>query len=168
MYEATYSTSWDNLVKALTIAVYALLISLTVAFGLLVGDVLFTAVLIALYGSVLFFPYLWAPRGYTLSGDVVSVRRPLGEVKISIAQSAQRWDWTWWGLRLIGSGGLYGYFGIFTFKRIGRVRMYATSRHRLVLIRDAKGRKYLLSPDEPERFIQQTQTLFSTRATNFS
>jgi hypothetical protein len=131
--------------------------------GLVSNSLLFTATLIILFGSILSVIFLWAPRGYELHDNLVVVKRLIGDAKIALAQAASRWNWTWWGLRLFGSGGMYGYYGIFMFKGLGKVRMYATNRHKLVLVADVNGRKYLLSPDEPERFIQHTQTRFSTQ-----
>jgi len=167
MYEVIFSTSWDNLVKGVTTSIFLLLVSLISILGLSSDSLLLTIVLIIVFSSILLVPYLWMPRGYTVSDSIVTVKRPIGDVRISVAQVPLRWKWTWWGLRLFGSGGLYGYFGIFAFKGMGIVRMHATNRHKLVLIRDIEGRKYLLSPDEPERFIQQTQTPFPTQTTAF-
>jgi len=168
MYEDGYSASWDNLVKGVTTGVFALMVTVIAILGLVSNSLLFTAALITLFGSVLLVIFLWAPRGYELYDNLVVVRRPIGAAKIAIAQAASRWNWTWWGLRLFGSGGIYGYYGIFMFKGIGTVRMHATNRHKLVLVTDVNGRKHLLSPDDPERFIQQTQTRFSTQTTTFS
>lgn len=143
--------------KALTLAVVVLLLSVIGVLAVVVENSALTGLLTILFGSVLVLPYLWNPRAYVLSTDSVIVRRVLGDARIGIANEPKRWRWTWWGLRLWGSGGLYGYFGIFAFKGIGRVRMHATNRHNLVLIEDSMGRKYLLSPDEPEKFIQQAR-----------
>jgi len=126
-------------------------------------NLLFTAVLITLFGAVLLVTYLWAPRGYSLYDDLVVVKRPVGDAKIANTLEASRWRWTWWGIRLYGSNALFGYYGTFAFKGTGTVRMYATNRNNLVLITDVNGKKYLLSPDEPERFIEQTRTRLSTR-----
>jgi hypothetical protein len=168
MYDDRYSTSWDNLVKGTTTGVVALLVSLTVIFGLVSNSLLLKVALIILFGSILSVIFLWAPRGYTLIDNVVVIKRPIGDAKISIAQAASRWKWTWWGLRLFGSGGMYGYYGFFVFRGIGTVRMHATNRHKLVLVTDVNGTKYLLSPDEPERFIQQTKARFSAQTTTLS
>ena len=166
MYEEAYSASMDNLVKASTIGVFILLISLIAVLNLVSNSLLVTTGFILLFSVILFLPYLMVPRGYVVSGKTVVVKRPLGEVRIILAEAALRWKWTWWGLRLFGSGGLYGYYGFFIFKGLGMVRMCATNRHNLVLVRDVNGRKYLLSPDEPERFIQQTQTPYETWTTS--
>jgi hypothetical protein len=140
-----------------TFAVVALLVSVIGVLAVVAENPALTGLLTVLFGSALFLPYLWSPRAYVLSTDSVIVKRVLGDVRIVIAKEPKRWRWTWWGLRLWGSGGLYGYFGIFAFRGIGRVRMYATNRHNMVLIEDSMRRRHLLSPDDPERFIQQAR-----------
>jgi hypothetical protein len=95
------------------------------------------------------------------SDSGVVVKRLIGNLIIENSGEPKRWQWTWWGLRLFGSGGLYGYFGLFALKGIGRVWMHATNRHNLVIIEDVRGREYLPSPDEPDKFIQQARALLS-------
>ena len=165
MNDDAYPVSWDNLVKAVTIGVFVLLASVIITLGIVVRSHLLSAALVVAAGAVLFVPYLWAPRGYILHDNEVVVKRLIGDAKIAVAEAASHWKWTWWGLRLFGSGGLYGYYGIFTFKGTGMVRMHATNRHKLVLIRDVKGKRHLLSPDDPERFVQQTRSRFMAQPT---
>ena len=161
MQKTEFHSSWDSLVKGVTAAVFVLLISLTILFSYVSNNVLLVSVLMILYGSILFLPYLWSPRGYGISDRGVVVKRLIGNLIIENSGEPKRWQWTWWGLRLFGSGGLYGYFGLFALKGIGRVWMHATNRHNLVIIEDVRGREYLPSPDEPDKFIQQARALLS-------
>lgn len=153
-----FSASWDGLVKGVTVSVCALIVTLTIIFVLVLNSPFLRLSFTVLFGSVLILPYLWAPRGYAVERDVAIIRRVIGDLEINVSEQPRQWKWTWWGLRLFGSGGMYGYFGFFIFKGLGRTRMYATNRHTLVLIKDNKGRKYLVSPKEPERFIELLAT----------
>jgi len=153
--QSSFSLSWDGLIKGMTAGVSLLLIMLMVIFALVLDNLTLTVGIMVLFVCILLMPLLWAPQGYAVKGNLVTVRRRIGEAEISVAKAPERWKWTWWGVRLFGSGGLYGYFGHFMFKGIGRVRMYAANRHSLVLLVDEKGNKTLVSPNEPERFIQQ-------------
>ena len=155
MQKAEFSASWDSLVKGMTTAVSLLLISLTILFSYLSDNVFLMGALMILFGSVLFLPYLWSPRGYGFSDKGVVVRRLIGDLTIEICRKPKRWQWTWWGVRFFGSGGLYGYVGLFVLKGIGRVWMHATNRHNLVLIEGVRGISYLISPDEPDQFVQK-------------
>ena len=149
-----FATPWDNLVKSMTIGIVALIVSLTIVFVLVIDNLSILAGVLMLYGAVLVLPYLWVPQGYAVADNEIVVKRLVGDMKINVAQKPVRWKWTWWGIRLFGSGGFYGYYGFFSFRGIGIVRMYATNRHNLVLIKDERGKQFLLSPAEPDKFIQ--------------
>jgi len=153
--ESSFSLSWDGLIKGMTAGVSLLFIMLMLVFTLVLDNLTLTVGIMVLFVCILLMPLLWTPQGYAIKGNLVTVSRRIGEVEISVARAPKRWKWTWWGVRLFGSGGLHGYLGHFIFKGIGKVRMYATNRHSLVLLVDEKGNKTLVSPNEPERFIQQ-------------
>jgi len=157
MVENRFSAPWDNLVKAVTVGVCLLVGSVTVVLVLVADSPLLKVGLLLLFGSTLAIPVLWVPRGYTIRNNTVIVERLIGDAEIPIAEKPMLWKWTWWGVRLFGSGGLYGYYGYFAFRGLGRVLMHATNRYNLVLVIDGKGRKYLLSPDNPQEFIEQVQ-----------
>jgi hypothetical protein len=84
---------------------------------------------------------------------LIIIERIIGDVEITVSEESKIWKWTWLGIRLWASGGLYGYFGIFFFRGIGKVKMYATNRNNLVLVKDAKNTKYLISPDNVDKFM---------------
>jgi hypothetical protein len=88
-----------------------------------------------------------------LEKNMIIVKRIIGDLEIIVSNEPKIWKWTWWGGRLWASGGLYGYFGIFVFKGIGTVRVYATNRNNLVLVENVKNTKYLVSPDNIDRFM---------------
>ena len=153
--ENDFPLSWDTLVKGMTAGVVFLVLTLTVIYGLLLDNRSLAIGLVLILFCVIAVPLLWAPQRYLVKGNLVTVQRRIGDVSILVSREPERWRWTWWGLRLFGSGGLYGYFGHFYMKQIGGVRMYSTNRHNLVLLVDEKGRKILVSPNEADRFIQQ-------------
>ena len=154
MERVCFAAPWDNLVKGVTICVFAVMIFVMIVFGIVADSPSILVGMLALYSVVLVSPYLWAPRAYTVTDNKIIVKRLIGDSQITAAQKPERWKWTWWGIRLFGSGGLYGYYGYFSFKGLGRVCMHATNRNNLVLVKDEKGRRFLLSPSEPEKFIQ--------------
>lgn len=55
-------------------------------------------------------------------------------------------------LRLLGTSGLFGHYGLFRSRALGRFRMYATRGSGLVLVR-TRDAQYVLSPDRPEAFL---------------
>ena len=56
------------------------------------------------------------------------------------------------GLRVWGSGGLYGYLGRFRADG-GRLRAFVTDRHRVVLLAAGETR-LALSPNDPDMFVE--------------
>ncbi len=158
-----FPTTWDNLVKVVTSIVWGLMGSFIVLFiftpdspaNLRIG-------IISLFVVILLVPLLWAPRGYFLQNNLIIVKRIIGDLEIIVSKKPKIWKWTWWGGRLWASGGLYGYFGIFVFRGIGTVRVYATNRNNLVLVEDVKNTKYLVSPENVDRFMDLLNRTFVT------
>lgn len=148
-----FEASWDGLVKGITGGTIVLVISIAMVLSMKLDRPFLASGFIVILVCILVLPFLWAPRGYAVESNDVVIKRLIGEMRIAAADQPRRWNWTWRGIRLWGSGGLYGYFGYFAFKGIGRVHMYATNRHNLVVIKDERSEKHLLSPDQPERFI---------------
>jgi hypothetical protein len=54
-------------------------------------------------------------------------------------------------LRLLGTSGFYGYYGLFWNRKLGKFRVYATRLNRLVAVK-AGNTLYALTPDNPEDF----------------
>ena len=148
-------------IKIDLVAIIIFIISLTLLLAYIIDDANIIAGVISLYSAVLVIPCLWAPQGYILTNKRILIKRLIGDLTINFIEEPERWAWTWWGIRLFASGGLYGYFGLFSFKGIGRVWMYATNRHNLVLIKTSQGKKILLSPKDPEEFIKLTRSNLS-------
>jgi len=141
-------------VKGVTSIVLGLIISLMVLFTFIPDlPTILRTVIIILYVAIVLVPFLWAPRGYILQKNLIIIKRIIGDERIIVSEKSKIWKWKWWGIRLWGSGGLYGYFGIFFFREICKVKMYATNRNNLVLVKDANDTKYLVSPDNLDKFM---------------
>jgi hypothetical protein len=52
------------------------------------------------------------------------------------------------GIRMFGVGGVFGYFGLFTFPKIGYCKMFATQRKNMILIETLEKKKFIITPDE--------------------
>lgn len=57
-------------------------------------------------------------------------------------------------VRAFGNGGLFGYTGLFSHGTHGNMRLYATSANNMVLLFLRNGKKLVISPNEPENFIE--------------
>ncbi|MFI5192436.1 MAG: PH domain-containing protein [Chitinophagales bacterium] len=62
-------------------------------------------------------------------------------------------------IRLFASGGLFGYFGIFSNSTLGKMRWYSRRSKPCILINTKNGMPILLSPNKPSEFIEQVAEL---------
>jgi hypothetical protein len=61
-------------------------------------------------------------------------------------------------IRLWGSGGLFGFFGIFRNRQLGVYRAYGTDPKRAVIVK-LNQRTIVVTPEHPERFVAELETL---------
>jgi hypothetical protein len=109
------------------------------------------AILTVLSVLVLLIAAAWSPQGYAVQGQSILVRRKIGTVRIPLAdlRDVRRADAADLRgcVRLWGSGGLFGYYGLFSTSKLGKSRWYVTDRSKIVVL-IAGGKTILLSPDE--------------------
>ncbi len=151
-----YSLPADRTVKTLTaigILVVAIVFLLTVLFRPASGVAEFTASIASILLIVVFaVTYLYSPKRIVLEEDKIIIERVLGKVEIpytdirevSLVSRPKM-------LRLFGSGGLFGYFGLFNFEG-ETVHVYTKRLKDLVLIKASKT--YLIAPDNPDEFMK--------------
>lgn len=143
-----FSASYDRTAK---------IVSITLCLGLLgamiaIHQVVFTCVTMI---AVLFL-YAYSPRSYVLEGSSIMVARLAGNVRIALdgvreARRAAPDDFQ--GCRrLRGSGGMFGYYGLFSTAKLGKSTWYVTNRHNSVVVITA-SKTVLFSPDDPDRFL---------------
>jgi hypothetical protein len=116
--------------------------------AILTGSMLIAAGIMALPGVA----FLRSPLGYEVEESGLIVRRPIGRVpfRSRVCREARvaRHDDLSGCIRLWGSGGLFGYFGIFSTTKLGRSTQYGTNRKNLV-VRITEKQTVVLSPDDP-------------------
>ncbi len=105
---------------------------------------------------VLMAAVAYSPRGYVLSGRSILVKRLAGTVRVALddvreARRAGREDFRGC-IRLWGSGGLFGYYGLFSTAKLGKSTWYVTNRSNCVVVIVA-AKTVLFSPDDPEGFL---------------
>ena len=99
--------------------------------------------------------YVLAPQSYAIADGFLIVRRLASNVRIPLqdireVHAAGSGDLTG-SIRLWGSGGLFGYYGLYRTPGIGLCRWYVTDRSRPVVVTAAKT--YVVSPLDTEAFI---------------
>jgi Bacterial PH domain len=149
----SFSASYDRTTK---------IVSTLVCLGLLA--VIFAVqhiILTCLSILVILLSFAYSPRGYSLEAGSIVVRRLAGAARIPLndvheARRATPDDFRGC-IRLGGSGGLFGYYGLFSTATLGKSTWYVTNRsHSVVVITGSKT--VLISPDEPDQFLATLRT----------
>jgi hypothetical protein len=108
--------------------------------------------------------YAYVPKEIILENDRLVIKRVIGKVDIpykQIREVSYLEKLKSKIIRLFGSGGLYGWFGIFYVSGIGKVHMYARRMSNFVLIKADKN--YLLSPENPKEFVKNLKSLLKQK-----
>jgi len=158
-----FSATLDKNAKGITFISCLVMILPFITIGRYFGATHYWLVLLAPLTILLAFIacLLWRPTGYTLEPDELLVHRPIGNIKLPLTDiedidSINIKD-QGFGLRTFGSGGFFGYFGRFWYKKLGHISMYATSKEKLLLIEtknEVPSKKYLIiSPDDTAIFL---------------
>jgi len=144
----SFSAPYDRTTKIITAVVCVTLVVVP----------LFTKIfaLAALGWLLVALCYAYSPLGYAVSERSIVVRRLIGRVRIPLEgireiRAATRDDFRGC-LRLWGSGGFFGYYGLFRTSKLGKCTWYLTNRGKaIVLITETKTT--LFSPDDGEGFL---------------
>lgn len=121
--------------------------------------------LLGLCPALLLFALLFAPIGYAIAAGQIRVRRPGFDVIVSISdvKAIRRIHRKDLGFAVrIGLGGYFGTYGSLITTRLGLMAVYATNGKSLVLIERQGGRKLLISPSDPDDFVQRVRDTMPT------
>jgi hypothetical protein len=148
----SFSASFDRTTKIL---------STVVCLGLLAVILAVHSVMLAsLSLLVMLLGYAYSPRGYRLEGRALLVTRLAGTVRIALdgireVRCATPEDYRSY-IRLWGSGGLFGYYGLFRTAKLGKSTWYMTNRSRGVVVITA-AKTVIVSPDDTNGFLAAIQ-----------
>lgn len=102
--------------------------------------------------------YRWSPRAFSITEAAVVIERPGKPIAIplaSIREARELAPGTSFS-RVLGSGGLFGYFGSFRNAQLGDVQLYATRRDGYVLL-STDAATYVITPSPAASFLEQLQ-----------
>lgn len=155
-----YKASYDTLTRTITIVIA---IGLLAIVGRLVMDiitalpeepVLFKYFITALIVVVLAGTWLYAPQYYILTDDAFIIKRAIKDVSISFSDiSGTSSKDSLPMMRMMGVGGMFGWYGLFSSGDLGKVWAYCTQQNHLVFIKTKNGYPVIISPDEDLLFI---------------
>ena len=157
-----YKASLDSTSKKITLLISLLfLVIISVQMFLFVPYHIWPGLAVALLLLIIYvLTYLYHPVSYGIKdknvvvhryvSDVVVLRSDIKKIELVATQKLNG------AIRTFGVGGVFGYFGQFLNRDLGCMTWYATQRnHDAVLIELNNNKKIIITPDEPEQFIQQ-------------
>lgn len=157
-----FSCSLDSSARIITISVCVIFTALPViilkkSFETPYPENLFLIALASIIFLVGFIAFLLRPRFYTVTNGTIAVVRLIKTIlipkeEIEVIHSINYKDLSI-SIRLFGSGGLWGYFGLFSSLRFGKLKFHATRLDRLVLIKTKTKGTYIISPNDIDDFL---------------
>lgn len=155
-----YKASYDIITKVLSVLIVVALLTAigkVISYymnGELVGPGWVICILVAFVIAVLLGSWLYSPQHYILTEDTLVVKRPARDIVINLSDiSGVSPKDSLPMLRLLGVGGLFGYYGLYCSNDLGRMYAYCTQQNHLVFIKTQKGYPIIISPDEDLLFM---------------
>lgn len=177
--ETVFTASWGSSTRILTFAAVAIMVVISIMFiaiGLtqpphrntIPGPLLFVIAISELLLPLIVF--CLSPKDYVLTPSEIVVRRRSGRVVIPLDNVASVGlmsgkDVFSRAMRLYASGGMFGFFGVFSSPDMdGRFTAYATRTDgMLVVLKLNHGKPVVLSPDQPEQFAEAAQAALGAK-----
>ena len=170
-----YNASLDNSNRAITALVlllflllgYFLVRIITHSHGNLMTILFPSGLLFILFCLLTLASYFLAPQSYKLDSlNLTIVRRAKDKViKLADIIEVRNVDYEMnRAIRLIGVGGLFGYFGKHYALKIGAVTVYASQRKNRILIQTNQGQKIIITPDDDISMLEQLKELMKTKS----
>jgi hypothetical protein len=157
----TYKTSLDKTAVIITSATTVLFAALIIGQYSLITNEGLPDPIYTTTGCLLIYSLTFAfrPVNYRVTHDELIVTRPVFNVRIKKADIKTveliKREKLRCSIRTFGVGGMFGYYGYFVNFALGKMTWYATRRDRAVLIRTVNGKKIILTPNEPDKFVTE-------------
>lgn len=147
-------STYSFIISILTVGILLTLLFVTfnnsmIAFWIVVGATLF------LLGMAL----VYAPLSVTADDRSLSVRSPLKRHSLPMAdiEEIQLCPPTMGAIRLVGSGGFMGYWGIFREGDVGTYTAYYGKASDCFLVRMKNGNRYLIGCENPGEMVEEVK-----------
>ena len=156
----TLQFNWSRTVWVITFGFFILAVTVvglliaTIAQGSVVAGVIWLVIALPIFVAIALYAEGYSPQRLEVSESQITILRRYNSVTIPrstilsitpLTKQDMRWTTS-----MGGCGGLYGYFGTFTNRRLGQFTMYATTMENLYLITTADGKKCVINCLEPE------------------
>lgn len=163
-----FKASLGNTSKIITVVVSLLmLVIVIIAFVDLSNKVWWLAAFALLFILTILGGWAYSIKSYEIKDNMLFIKRPIGSRQFSLhflkkVERIPRKD-LWMSFRLFGSGGFFGYYGRFYNMNYGSMRMFATNLNNAVMLTLNDGRKIVVTPDEPQNFIDALTSNINAR-----
>jgi hypothetical protein len=157
-----YKNPFDKTTKVISSLTCLLLLSIAVKFWFDEDSLLIPVLVSILFAATLGLSYVWSPRQFETDAANITIRKmwqPIVIPRDTIIESRLlEADDIKGSIRLMGSGGLFGYYGKFNNSKLKTYNLQAGNRVNLVMIKTA-DKTYVLTPDNREDFLKDVQGL---------
>lgn len=156
-----FKASLDRITVIISIMVVIFFVALTVWVIYFVPDLgIYGNISIATGLATIVVSFLLYPTGYFVDDKSVAVKgvlfsRTILKEDIIAVEEIKTEDMSA-TIRAFGSGGFFGYFGLFYNSKHKWMIWFATQRKNYVMVHTAK-RKFVFTPDNPQEFIAALQ-----------
>lgn len=151
---------FDNTTKIISAVIMLIPIVLFITPIILIKDGNIIPILTSIFLIITFIiAWILHPTSYEIINEQLLIHRPVSPIKINLSDII-RMEKTERGfsMRLFGSGGLFGYYGIFSSGKHGKHYRYTGNNKDLVLI-ICKSKKYLLSIYDENFYSQLSKSI---------
>jgi hypothetical protein len=156
-----FKATTGDVVKLVSWLVFVILLAATYAILSAPFNLISKALIAGFIWLLFTLCYILSPRKYVTDGfNLMAYSKwqfvfswPLKEIVSAKLVSEQELGWTLIIFRVFGVGGLFGYYGLFYNLTFGWTWWYASQNKNYVLLELQNGRKVILTPDNPEEFI---------------
>lgn len=167
-----FTASYDTTAKVVTAGVCTLFLVICIwnasALKKVKGDTLNVIIRVAIF-IVLFvtigLSFLYSTRGYETHGKTLVIKTHRKEISLTYMQMMdvrKVGKNEMQGLtRSFGFGGLFGYNGHYHNATIGDMTFYATQQKNWVLIHTSDNRALILTPDNPDKFVSEVNSIIT-------
>ncbi|HTQ52911.1 MAG TPA: PH domain-containing protein [Bryobacteraceae bacterium] len=143
-----YSASYDTMTKVISAVVCLMLLGIVLMLRVIFVEAIVPVLILAVYA--------YSPRGYATDSTSLIIKRLIGNIRVPLAgireaRAGTPADFTGC-VRLAGSGGFFGYYGLFRTSKLGKASWYLTDRSHTAIVR-TEAKTYVLSPDDREGFL---------------
>lgn len=120
-------------------------------------DAVYYAIVIAIMAFTILYVYLISPKSIELNDTSLIMHKVAGKIIIPLEDIKEIRPYDQSGLRLFGSGGLFGSIGLFTNNDIGRHYEYVGDFSEAFLVVLNSGKKYVFSCENSDKVIEQVR-----------